>query len=131
MQWVMAEESSPLGPLDDDARADLRAMHEQSRRYGVRVAYVRQDDVARPTGRSRRRVAAVVSAGALATLVAAAYVDAGPRTAGIAAVGAAVGFTAAAWARSRGRRPLRRFARWAARVGTEVLGNIPTPERPR
>ena len=127
-RWVMAEESSPLGPLDDGARADLRAMHERSRRYGVRVAHVRQDDVARPAGRGRRRVAAVVLAGAL---VAAAYVDAGPRTAGIAAVGAAVGFATAAWARSRGRRPLRRFARWTARVGTEVLGNVPTPERPR
>ncbi|MGH9165091.1 MAG: hypothetical protein ACRDZW_06205 [Acidimicrobiales bacterium] len=125
VQWVMAEESSPLGPLDDDARADLRVMHEQSRRYGVRVTHVRQDDVTRPAG-GRRRVAPV-SAGALATLVAAAYVA----TAGIAAVGAAVGFAAAGWARSRGRRPLRRFARWAARVGTEVLGNIPTPERPR
>ena len=78
---------------------------------------------------SRQRVAALVLAGALASPVAA-YV-AGLRTAAVAALSAVVGLATAAWARSRGRRPLRRLTRWGARVGAEAMRNLPIPERPR
>lgn len=81
--------------------------------------------------RSRRRVATLVLVGALVIPVAAAYVAAGLRAAAVAALSTAVGLATAAWARSRGRRPLRRLSRWAARVGTEAMRNLPAPERPR
>lgn len=81
--------------------------------------------------RSRRRVATLVFAGALVIPVAAAYVAAGLRAAAVAALSTAVGLATAAWARSQGRRPLRRLSRWAARVGAEVMRNLPAPERPR
>ena len=81
--------------------------------------------------RSRRGVAALVLAGALVLPVAAAYVAEGQRTAGVAAQSAAVGLATAAWARRRGRHLLRRLTRWGARVGVEVMRNLPTPERPR
>ena len=81
--------------------------------------------------RSRRGVAALVLAGALVLPVAAAYVAAGLWAAVVAALSAAVGLATAAWARRRGTHPLRRFTRWGARVGVEVMRNLPTPERPR
>lgn len=79
--------------------------------------------------RSRQRVAAAVLAGALASPVAA-YV-AGLRTVAVAALSAVVGLATAVWARSGGRRPLRRLSRWATRVGAEAMRNLPIPERPR
>ena len=81
--------------------------------------------------RSRRGLAALVLAGALVLLVAVAYVAEGLRTAGVAALSAAVGLAIAAWVRRRGRHPLRRLTRWGARVGAEAMRNLPTPERPR
>lgn len=81
--------------------------------------------------RRRRVVAALVLAGALVVPAAAAYLVEGQGTAGVAALSAAVGLATAAWARRRGRHPLRRLTRWGARVGAEAMRNLPTPERPR
>lgn len=35
------------------------------------------------------------------------------------------------WRRRRVSQSLRRLVRWGVRVGTEVLANVPTPQRPR
>ena len=75
-------------------------------------------------------MAALVLAGALVIPVAAAYLAEGLRAAGVAALSAAVGLATAKWARRRGRHPLRRLTRWGARVGADVMRNLPTPERP-
>ena len=75
-------------------------------------------------------MAALVLAGALVIPVAAASLAEGLRAAGVAALSAAVGLATAEWARRRGRHPLRRLTRWGARVGADVMRNLPTPERP-
>lgn len=78
----------------------------------------------RPSGR-KTAVLTAVSTSLLVGYVATLSIAAG--MVGLAVAGA----LAAVAARRRGRRPLRRLARWAARVGVEVLGNLPAPQRPR
>ena len=77
-----------------------------------------------------RRVAAVVLTAVVAMLVAG-FASATPPAAGALAVLAGAATAAVVWGRSRGRESLRRLARWGARVRTEVLANLPTPQRPR
>ena len=122
----MAEEPATLGGATQD---ELRALHEGSRRYGMRVSHVTQVAPTRRRHRGRR-VAAVVLTAVLAMLVAV-FAAATPPAAGAWAVLAGSATAAVVWGRSRGRESLRRLGRWGARVGTEVLANLPTPQRPR
>ena len=122
----MAEESATLGGATQD---ELRTLHERSRRNGPRVSHTTQDALT-PRRRRGRRVAVVVLAGVLAMLVEV-FAAATPPASGAWAVLAGAATGAVVWGRSRGRESLRRLGRWGARVGTEVLANLPTPQRPR
>ncbi|MFN2504751.1 MAG: hypothetical protein ABR540_11120 [Acidimicrobiales bacterium] len=122
----MAEESPTLGGATQD---ELRALHERSRRDGPRVSHATQDALTPPRRRGRR-VAPVVLTAVLAMLVAV-FAAATPPAAGAWAVLAGSATAAVVWGRSRGRESLHRLGRWGARVGTEVLANLPTPQRPR